>query len=334
MNYVLLFLLGCLSVTTATGRWMLLDHAGSRRRKAREEERRIVTPTCVDVPNNMLICRNMEYSLMKMPNILGHDTIKEARTEADIWLPLVDSKCDADTSLFLCSIFAPVCVPEMTEMVLPPCRELCEEVQKSCSPTLATFGFVWPEMFECSKFPPASSYMCVDRRSPRRVTTTAGPPRIVREPHPSAQNEETLNNNSTDDYDECDVCDQSVEEYMESNKAKIDLVCSSGIVIKIKVKRVVYKANDIHLMAKGKKVRIFKANNEQKSVFNANNKMVITLKNAVSCNCDIEEGRRRTYFLVTGFLLNDEVYATYVHPWTQNAKRYARELKRRCRDNN
>ena len=34
-------------------------------------------PQCVPIPNNMSLCSNMNYKEMKMPNLLGHDTMDE-----------------------------------------------------------------------------------------------------------------------------------------------------------------------------------------------------------------------------------------------------------------
>jgi hypothetical protein len=34
-------------------------------------------PLCVSIPSNMSLCHNMNYKEMKMPNLLGHDTMDE-----------------------------------------------------------------------------------------------------------------------------------------------------------------------------------------------------------------------------------------------------------------
>ena len=34
-------------------------------------------PLCVAIPSNMSLCSNMNYKEMKMPNLLGHDTMDE-----------------------------------------------------------------------------------------------------------------------------------------------------------------------------------------------------------------------------------------------------------------
>ena len=36
-------------------------------------------PVCQPIPSNMSLCRNMNYKLMKVPNLLGHESIEEVR---------------------------------------------------------------------------------------------------------------------------------------------------------------------------------------------------------------------------------------------------------------
>ena len=34
-------------------------------------------PICTKIPSNMSLCTNLNYERMKVPNLLGHDTIEE-----------------------------------------------------------------------------------------------------------------------------------------------------------------------------------------------------------------------------------------------------------------
>jgi hypothetical protein len=36
-------------------------------------------PICVSIPSNMSLCNNINYSKMRVPNLLGHDVIDEVR---------------------------------------------------------------------------------------------------------------------------------------------------------------------------------------------------------------------------------------------------------------
>lgn len=41
-----------------------------------------------------------------------------------------------------------------------PCRSLCEAVKRSCAPVMACYGYPWPEILNCSKFP-ADHELCI-----------------------------------------------------------------------------------------------------------------------------------------------------------------------------
>jgi secreted frizzled-related protein 5 len=71
----------------------------------------------------MTLCHNIGYTKMRLPNLLEHDSMQEASQQAASWVPLLNVKCHADSQLFLCSLFAPVCL----ERPIYPCRSLCQE---------------------------------------------------------------------------------------------------------------------------------------------------------------------------------------------------------------
>jgi len=110
---------------------------------------RFYQPKCVDIPSNLSLCRNIGYSQMRLPNLLDHDTIAEVTQQAKSWVPLLGIRCHPDTKLFLCSLFSPVCL----ERMIWPCRSLCEDVKGSCEGFMNKYGFPWPEMLRCDKFP-------------------------------------------------------------------------------------------------------------------------------------------------------------------------------------
>uniref|UniRef100_A0A3Q4B7C9 FZ domain-containing protein n=1 Tax=Mola mola TaxID=94237 RepID=A0A3Q4B7C9_MOLML len=111
-----------------------------------------VRSVCKPIPSTLSLCHGIGYRQMRVPNLLGHDTLREAQQQSAAWLPLVSKLCHRDTKKFLCSLFAPVCLPELTGPV-SPCRSLCEAVRDGCVPVMSAFGFPWPEMFNCSRFP-------------------------------------------------------------------------------------------------------------------------------------------------------------------------------------
>ncbi|XP_071521307.1 secreted frizzled-related protein 5-like isoform X2 [Panulirus ornatus] len=113
-------------------------------------------PTCVDIPENMALCSGIDYSKMRLPNLLEHDTLKEAQQQAGYWVPLLNLQCHPNTQLFLCSLFTPVCL----ESPIYPCRSLCEAVRSGCESRMQTYSFPWPEMLNCEKFP-LDNDMCI-----------------------------------------------------------------------------------------------------------------------------------------------------------------------------
>lgn len=107
---------------------------------------------CKQIPANLLLCHDIEYTEMRLPNLLGHETMNEVLQQASSWIPLVQKQCHPDTRKFLCSLFAPVCLDDLDEPI-QPCRSLCESVRNSCAPVMSAFGFPWPKMLDCERFP-------------------------------------------------------------------------------------------------------------------------------------------------------------------------------------
>lgn len=120
--------------------------------------------SCKPLPSSMGLCRGIGYSEMRLPNLLGHDSMREALQQAASWVPLLAKQCHRDTKKFLCSLFAPVCLGELEEPIFP-CRSLCEAVRGGCTPVMATFGFPWPEMLDCSRFPQGNE-LCIPPAGP------------------------------------------------------------------------------------------------------------------------------------------------------------------------
>ncbi|MEQ2194331.1 Secreted frizzled- protein 2 [Xenoophorus captivus] len=108
--------------------------------------------SCRQIPENLLLCNAIEYTEMRLPNLLGHETMNEVLQQASSWTPLVQKQCHPDTRKFLCSLFAPVCLDDLDEPI-QPCRSLCESVRHGCGPVMLAFGYPWPDMLDCSRFP-------------------------------------------------------------------------------------------------------------------------------------------------------------------------------------
>lgn len=117
---------------------------------------RLTQPSCVDIPENLTLCHGIGYTKMRLPNLLDHDTMAEVSQQSASWVPLFNLKCHSDTQLFLCSLFSPVCL----DRPIYPCRSLCEAVQKGCEGRMRAYGFPWPDMVRCDKFP-VDNDMCI-----------------------------------------------------------------------------------------------------------------------------------------------------------------------------
>ncbi|XP_043086340.1 secreted frizzled-related protein 2-like [Puntigrus tetrazona] len=126
---------------------------------------------CKPVPSTMGLCSGIGYGEMRLPNPLGHSSAREAQQQSAAWTPLLGKHCHRDTRRFLCALYAPVCLPEVAAPVLP-CRALCEAVRDACEPVMSAFGFPWPEMFNCSRFPEGKELCIPGERDPNREEST------------------------------------------------------------------------------------------------------------------------------------------------------------------
>lgn len=112
----------------------------------------------------MAMCKDLPYNRTRFPNLLGHETQREANTEITQFTPLININCSPELKSFLCSLYAPVCISMsgMTEQ-LRPCRHICKRVKKSCIGVLKRYGFKWPHSMRCGQFPKKkNNKLCID----------------------------------------------------------------------------------------------------------------------------------------------------------------------------
>ena len=57
--------------------------------------------------------------------------------------------------LFLCSICAPTCQPNVTDQI-SPCHSLFAQGKRGCAPVMCQYGFRWPKTMRCRHFPKAN----------------------------------------------------------------------------------------------------------------------------------------------------------------------------------
>ncbi|GFS09269.1 frizzled-4 [Elysia marginata] len=108
-------------------------------------------------------CKGLGYNVTGMPNLVDHLTEADARLQLQTFQPLIQYECSSRLNFFLCSVYLPMCT-EKVKTPIGPCRPLCEGVRALCEPVLQTFGYPWPSLLNCSKFPPENNqkHMCMD----------------------------------------------------------------------------------------------------------------------------------------------------------------------------
>lgn len=112
---------------------------------------------------SIALCRSTGYNVTRMPNLIGHETQREAEARLKQFLPLIQQGCGGKQLIFfLCSAYAPMCTDKVNVMITS-CRPLCEYVRKSCLPVLSEFGIPWPQPLNCSRFLPINNdkHMCM-----------------------------------------------------------------------------------------------------------------------------------------------------------------------------
>lgn len=62
---------------------------------------------------------------------------------------MVNLVCSPDLRMFLCALYAPVCV--VYGQVSMPCRSLCQRARDECHKLMEIFDVPWPEDMECSR---------------------------------------------------------------------------------------------------------------------------------------------------------------------------------------
>ena len=134
------------------------------------------------------MCRGIGYNLTYMPNMFSHDTQEEAGLEVHQFWPLVEIQCSRDLRLFLCSMYAPICVPNY-QKPLPACKSLCQRVRRGCEPLMIQYGFAWPERMSCDGLPEYGDRqrLCMDFNSSAAASAATPPPTTTTTPTPAVE---------------------------------------------------------------------------------------------------------------------------------------------------
>lgn len=246
-------------------------------------------PQCVDIPDDLRLCHNVGYQQMLLPNLLEHETMAEVRQQAGSWVPLVHKNCHPGTQVFLCSLFAPVCL----DRPIYPCRWLCEAVRDGCTPIMEAFGFPWPEMLTCEKFP--QDDVCI-AMSPANATETT----------------------KTQDSGICPPCDNEMQ-----TDVILEHMCASEFAIKTKIKEVKRENSDRKVILQKKKKALKLGSLKKKDLKN----LVLYLKNGADCPCQQLDNLGNMY-LIMGRKVDKQYLLTGIHKWDKSSKEFKKAMKK------
>ncbi|XP_074089299.1 secreted frizzled-related protein 5 [Macrotis lagotis] len=239
-------------------------------------------PQCLDIPADLALCHTVGYKRMRLPNLLEHESLAEVKQQASSWVPLLAKRCHSDTQVFLCSLFAPVCL----DRPIYPCRSLCEAVRDGCSPLMGSYGFPWPEMLHCHKFP-LDNDLCIAVQF-GHVQVTAPPVSKI-----------------------CAQCEmeQSADGLMEQ-------MCSSDFVVKMRIKEIKSENGDRKLIGAQKKKKLLKTGPLKRK---DTKKLVLYMKNGASCPCPQLDNLTGN-FLIMGRKVEGQLLLTAVYRWEKKNK--------------
>lgn len=243
-------------------------------------------PTCVDIPRNMSLCHNIGYSKMRLPNLLDHDTMGEVSQQAASWVPLLNINCHGDTQLFLCSLFSPVCL----DRPIYPCRSLCEKVKSGCEGRMRNYGFPWPDILKCDKFP-LDNDMCIASQTAPAVEST--------KPQGGA----------------CTACKQA-----ETFENILDNFCRADFAIKTKVKKL--KKSKVIC----KKSKVYKTSTLDKKEMRLIRRPTFMLDNVKDCCAGFGRDAKDSY-LIMGLRRGAELVPTLIMEWHAQSKAFRNAIR-------
>ncbi|XP_028849312.1 secreted frizzled-related protein 5 [Denticeps clupeoides] len=176
----------------------------------------------------MALCQGLGYTTMRLPNLLGHESPAEATQQSASWVPLLARECHPHARVFLCSLFAPVCL----DRFISPCRSLCESVRNSCAPIMGCYGYPWPRILQCDQFP-RDHLMCIS-------SVAHGNSSIRRWAVPQAS---------------CRDCEL---EEAASAKELLHIFCKSDFVVKLRLMRLNSSASALAKFSLGSRLEVLK----------------------------------------------------------------------------
>ncbi|CAG6021530.1 unnamed protein product [Menidia menidia] len=254
---------------------------------------------CVPIPSGMALCQNIGYESMRMPNLLGHESPAEAVQQSASWLPLLARECHPDARIFLCSLFAPICLD----------RSLCESVRDSCAPIMSCYGYPWPEILRCDQYP-ADHLMCISS-----ITNTSAHTGGRRVPQASCR--------------DCEL------ERASSSKDTLEIFCRSDFVVKLRLTRLKYSPVSLSQFSLAGDPEVLKHGPLLGGRIRSS--IELWLERDATCVRNMTRRHPRgSTFLVTGTVQGERLLVNKAYAWQRQDKNLmaaARKWKRhRCRN--
>ncbi|XP_053705216.1 secreted frizzled-related protein 5 [Synchiropus splendidus] len=259
---------------------------------------------CVPIPPGMALCQNIGYDTMRMPNLLGHESPAEAVQQSSSWLPLLARECHPDARIFLCSLFAPICL----DRFISPCRSLCESVRDSCEPIMRCYGYPWPEILRCDQYP-ADHLMCISS-----VTNSTIPVSVRKVPQAS-----------------CEDCEL---EQASSPKDTLEMFCRSDFVVKLRLTRLKYSPVSLSQFSLAAKLQVLKHGPLLGGQIRS--RIELWLERDATCVRNMTRNHPKGgTFLITGTVQGERVLVNKAYAWHRRDKNLitaSRKWKRhRCK---
>ncbi|XP_055872749.1 atrial natriuretic peptide-converting enzyme-like [Biomphalaria glabrata] len=117
-------------------------------------------PTCAS-NSNIKVCTGLSISQGALPNMFGQCKVDEINMETSQFEKLIATNCHSGLKFLLCGVYSPFCVRNAaTDIPFTfPCKEICEEVRKSCEPHYRKLyhQLPWPNKLQCHRYPSAAS---------------------------------------------------------------------------------------------------------------------------------------------------------------------------------
>ncbi|XP_048034319.1 secreted frizzled-related protein 5 isoform X1 [Megalobrama amblycephala] len=295
---------------------------------------------CVPIPTNMALCQGLGYNSMRMPNLLGHESPAEAVQQSTSWLPLLARECHPHARIFLCSLFAPVCL----ERIISPCRSLCVSVRDSCAPIMNCYGYPWPRILQCDQFP-KDHLMCISSVAHMQNGTSnegrgkqrSFPYHILSQSRADKNNAGFSPSNrflwfvSVMPRASCTDCEL---EEATSSKELLDLFCKSDFVVKVRLSKLNSSSSVLTMFSLGSRVEVLKhgplLGGEMRS------RLTLWLERDVTCVGNLTRNHPDGgTFLLTGTVTGKRLLVTKAFSWEKRQRHLnqaARKWKsHRCR---